>query len=75
MALEHSGSDQPAIVGAALNDYTTGYLGGAGAMLALMRQATEAEAGTSAYLSRVPRCGSCRFRAWPLTRFHTRWIP
>jgi hypothetical protein len=41
MALEHSGAEHPAIVGAALNDYTTGYLGAAGAMLALARRATE----------------------------------
>jgi hypothetical protein len=41
MALEHSGSEHPALVGAALNDYTTGYLGAAGAMLALARRATE----------------------------------
>jgi len=41
MALEHSGSEHPAIVGAALNDYTTGYLGAAGAMLALVRRASE----------------------------------
>ena len=41
MALEHSGSEHPTLVGAALNDYTTGYLGAAGAMLALARRATE----------------------------------
>lgn len=41
MALEHSGAERPALVGAALNDYTTGYLGAAGAMLALARRATE----------------------------------
>ncbi len=41
MALEHSGSEHPALVGAALNDYTTGYLGATGAMLALKRRATE----------------------------------
>ena len=41
MALEHSGPAHPALVGAALNDYTTGYLGAAGAMLALARRATE----------------------------------
>jgi hypothetical protein len=41
MAFEHSGSEHPAIVGAALNDYTTGYLGAAGAMLALARRTTE----------------------------------
>jgi crotonobetainyl-CoA:carnitine CoA-transferase CaiB-like acyl-CoA transferase len=41
MALEHSGSEHPALVGAALNDYTTGYLGAAGAMLGLARRATE----------------------------------
>jgi hypothetical protein len=41
MALEHSGPEHPALVGAALNDYTTGYLGAAGAMLALARRATE----------------------------------
>jgi CoA-transferase family III len=41
MALEHSGGEHPALVGAALNDYTTGYLGATGAMLALARRATE----------------------------------
>jgi len=41
MALEHSDSEHPALVGAALNDYTTGYLGAVGAMLALARRATE----------------------------------
>ncbi len=41
MALEHSGIERPALVGAALNDYTTGYLGATGAMLALARRATE----------------------------------
>ena len=41
MALEHSGSEHPTIVGAALNDYTTGYLGAAGAMLALAQRASE----------------------------------
>jgi crotonobetainyl-CoA:carnitine CoA-transferase CaiB-like acyl-CoA transferase len=41
MALEHSGIEHPALVGAALNDYTTGYLGATGAMLALARRATE----------------------------------
>jgi hypothetical protein len=41
MALEHSGPEHPALVGAALNDYTTGYLGATGAMLALARRAAE----------------------------------
>jgi crotonobetainyl-CoA:carnitine CoA-transferase CaiB-like acyl-CoA transferase len=41
MALEHSGGERPALVGAALNDYTTGYLGATGAMLALARRASE----------------------------------
>ena len=41
MASEHSGGAHPALVGAALNDYTTGYLGATSAMLALARRATE----------------------------------
>jgi crotonobetainyl-CoA:carnitine CoA-transferase CaiB-like acyl-CoA transferase len=41
MTLEHSGIEHPALVGAALNDYTTGYLGATGAMLALARRAAE----------------------------------
>jgi CoA transferase family III len=41
MALENSGSEHPALVGAALNDYTTGYLGAVGAMLALARRTIE----------------------------------
>ncbi len=41
MALEHAGGEQPALVPAAINDYTTGYLGALGVMCALARRTTE----------------------------------
>ena len=41
MALEHAGDEHPALVPAAINDYTTGYLGALGVMRALARRATE----------------------------------
>ena len=41
MAHEHAGELSPALVPAAVNDYTTGYLGALGAMRALTRRATE----------------------------------
>jgi CoA-transferase family III len=41
MALEHAGEEHPALVPAAINDYTTGYLGALGVMRALARRATE----------------------------------
>jgi crotonobetainyl-CoA:carnitine CoA-transferase CaiB-like acyl-CoA transferase len=41
MALEHAGDEHPALVPAAINDYTTGYLGALGVMCALARRATE----------------------------------
>ncbi len=41
MALEHAGDEHPALVPAAVNDYTTGYLGALGVMCALARRATE----------------------------------
>ncbi len=41
MALEHAGEDHPALVPAAVNDYTTGYLGALGVMGALARRTVE----------------------------------
>ena len=41
MAHEHAGDEHPALVPAAINDYTTGYLGALGVMCALARRATE----------------------------------
>src|SRR6202046_3188897 len=41
MALEHAGDEHPLLVPAAINDYTTGYLGALGVMCALARCATE----------------------------------
>ena len=41
MALEHAGDEHPALVPAAVNDYTTGYLGALGVMRALARRTTE----------------------------------
>ena len=41
MAHEHAGEHSPALVPAAVNDYTTGYLGALGAMRALARRAAE----------------------------------
>ncbi len=41
MAHEQAGDEHPALVPAAINDYTTGYLGALGVMCALARRATE----------------------------------
>jgi crotonobetainyl-CoA:carnitine CoA-transferase CaiB-like acyl-CoA transferase len=41
MAHEHAGDEHPALVPAAINDYTTGYLGALGVMCALARRAAE----------------------------------
>jgi crotonobetainyl-CoA:carnitine CoA-transferase CaiB-like acyl-CoA transferase len=41
MAHEHAGDEHPALVPAAVNDYTTGYLGALGMMCALARRAIE----------------------------------
>ncbi len=41
MAHEHAGDKHPALVPAAINDYTTGYLGALGVMCALARRASE----------------------------------
>ncbi len=41
MAHEHAGDEHPALVPAAINDYTTGYLGALGVMCALARRTTE----------------------------------
>ncbi len=41
MAHEQAGSERPALVPAAVNDYITGYLGALGVMRALARRATE----------------------------------
>jgi len=41
MAHEHAGYEHPALVPAAINDYTTGYLGALGVMCALARRTTE----------------------------------
>jgi crotonobetainyl-CoA:carnitine CoA-transferase CaiB-like acyl-CoA transferase len=41
LALEQAGDEHPALVPAAINDYTTGYLGALGVMRALARRATE----------------------------------
>jgi crotonobetainyl-CoA:carnitine CoA-transferase CaiB-like acyl-CoA transferase len=41
MAHEHAGAEHPALVPAALNDYTTGYLAALGAMAALARRVSE----------------------------------
>lgn len=41
MAHEHAGDQHPALVPAAVNDYTTGYLGALGVMCALARRAIE----------------------------------
>jgi crotonobetainyl-CoA:carnitine CoA-transferase CaiB-like acyl-CoA transferase len=41
MAHEHAGDEKPALVPAAVNDYTTGYLGALGVMCALARRAVE----------------------------------
>jgi len=41
MAHEHAGDEHPALVPAAINDYTTGYLGALGVMCALARRTME----------------------------------
>ena len=41
MAHEHAGDEHPALVPAAVNDYTTGYLGALGVMCALARRTVE----------------------------------
>jgi hypothetical protein len=41
MAHEHAGDEHPALVPAAINDYTTGYLGALGVMCALARRTAE----------------------------------
>ena len=41
MAHEHAGDEHPALVPAAVNDYTTGYLGALGVMCALARRTIE----------------------------------
>jgi crotonobetainyl-CoA:carnitine CoA-transferase CaiB-like acyl-CoA transferase len=41
MAQEHAGDEHPALVPAAINDYTTGYLGALGVMCALARRTVE----------------------------------
>jgi crotonobetainyl-CoA:carnitine CoA-transferase CaiB-like acyl-CoA transferase len=63
MALEHAGDEHPALVPAAVNDYTTGYLGALGVMRALARRATEGGswhvrvslARTSMWIMSLPR--------------------
>jgi crotonobetainyl-CoA:carnitine CoA-transferase CaiB-like acyl-CoA transferase len=66
MALEHAGDEHPALVPAAVNDYTTGYLGALGVMSALARRTTEGGswqvrvslARTSMWIMSLPRTGS-----------------
>ncbi len=66
MALEHAGDEHPALVPAAVNDYTTGYLGALGVMRALARRATEGGswhvrvslARTAMWIMSLPRTGS-----------------
>ena len=63
MALEHAGDEHPALVPAAVNDYTTGYLGALGVMRALARRATEGDswhvrvslARTAMWIMSLPR--------------------
>ena len=63
MAHEHAGDEHPALVPAAINDYTTGYLGALGVMCALARRATEGGswhvrvslARTSMWIMSLPR--------------------
>jgi crotonobetainyl-CoA:carnitine CoA-transferase CaiB-like acyl-CoA transferase len=65
MAHEHAGDDHPALVPAAINDYTTGYLGALGVMCALARRTTEGGswhvrvslARTSMWIMSLPRTG------------------
>jgi crotonobetainyl-CoA:carnitine CoA-transferase CaiB-like acyl-CoA transferase len=66
MAHEHAGDEHPALVPAAINDYTTGYLGALGAMCALARRTTEGGswhvrvslARTSMWIMSLPRTAS-----------------
>ena len=66
MALEHAGDEHPALVPAAVNDYTTGYLGALGVMRALAQRATEGGswhvrvslARTAMWIMSLPRTGS-----------------
>jgi hypothetical protein len=63
MALEHAGDEHPALVPAAINDYTTGYLGALGVMCALARRTAEGGswhvrvslARTSMWIMSLPR--------------------
>ena len=63
MAHEHAGDEHPALVPAAINDYTTGYLGALGVMCALARRTTEGGswhvrvslARTSMWIMSLPR--------------------
>ena len=63
MAHEHAGDEHPALVPAAINDYTTGYLGALGVMRALARRTTEGGswhvrvslARTSMWIMSLPR--------------------
>jgi crotonobetainyl-CoA:carnitine CoA-transferase CaiB-like acyl-CoA transferase len=63
MALEHAGDEHPALVPAAVNDYTTGYLGALGVIRALARRTTEGGswhvrvslARTSMWIMSLPR--------------------
>jgi hypothetical protein len=63
MALEHAGDEHPALVPAAINDYTTGYLGALGVMRALARRTIEGGswhvrvslARTSMWIMSLPR--------------------
>jgi CoA-transferase family III len=63
MANEHAGDKHPALVPAAINDYTTGYLGALGVMSALARRTTEGGswhvrvslARTSMWIMSLPR--------------------
>jgi crotonobetainyl-CoA:carnitine CoA-transferase CaiB-like acyl-CoA transferase len=63
MAHEHAGDERPALVPAAINDYTTGYLGALGVMRALARRTTEGGswhvrvslARTSMWIMSLPR--------------------
>jgi crotonobetainyl-CoA:carnitine CoA-transferase CaiB-like acyl-CoA transferase len=63
MAHEHAGDEHPALVPAAINDYTTGYLGALGVMCALARRTIEGGswhvrvslARTSMWIMSLPR--------------------
>ncbi len=63
MAHEQAGDEHPALVPAAINDYTTGYLGALGVMCALARRTTEGGtwhvrvslARTSMWIMSLPR--------------------